>query len=118
MSASSQSPLGALDLLIALQRLVSRHPRLVGGVLASLIAEGRAYGATPAGRATRESLAASASLRRGRLLWDSLALGSLARASNAAPATAWLEGLLALAGSETMEVLLSNAVLRRPGEGR
>jgi hypothetical protein len=64
-------------LLRALQRLLLKYPVASQALFTALVAEGRLFGATEAGRAWRGRLAASPLIRRGRVVWDETTLRML-----------------------------------------
>ncbi len=57
------------------QLVLLKHPVAAQAALRALVAEGRRFATTPAGRRWKEKLAGSELVRRGRVFWESSALG-------------------------------------------
>lgn len=66
-----------LDALRAAQAALVRHPAAAQAIFTALVREGRRYAKTPEGAATREALARSELVRRGRVLWEVATLNVL-----------------------------------------
>jgi hypothetical protein len=95
--------------LAAAHRAVLEHPIAARAIFAGLVREGRAYSGTDEGRALLARLARSRSVHRAALLWRTVTLGMLAESEEGALPSAYLDALLRVAGSPTLERLLCRA---------
>ena len=106
-----------LRVLSRLRRAILMHPEGSRALYGALIAEGRRFAKTSAGRTWSDRLAKSEKLRRLRLAWEVLSLSTLdgAEESEALP-SAWLDALYALAGRSDMEESLAGLSRAARGE--
>jgi hypothetical protein len=74
----SSGPADALyGLLVGVRRLVMGHPSAARAMLDLLVAEGRRYATTPAGKELRDVLVASEAVGELRRVWDTVTLNVL-----------------------------------------
>ena len=98
--------LGA-DLLL-LQRTLLRHPMAAAALYRGLIAEGRAFAATPEGAEVASQLQRSAFLRRLRVAWLSVSGNLLSEHDEAILPGQLLEALAGAAASEDVHALFAD----------
>jgi hypothetical protein len=107
------------DRLVALMgrahRILLEHPVAAKAAFAALVAEGRAFAATPDGAALRARLARSPRLRRGSLLWRSLTMGMLDTEDPGVLPATYLDNLLRAIDRGDLETLLGKLQLRAGG---
>jgi hypothetical protein len=89
------------------QLLLLRHPAAAQAALRALVAEGRAFAATPAGRRWKARLADSELVRRGRMLWQGSVLTMLEERSDTLLPSALLDAVLGAAASDDLGGLLA-----------
>jgi hypothetical protein len=87
-------------------RALLEHPVAAKRVYTAILAQGREFARTEEGAAMRERLAASAKVRRGALLWRSLAMGMLDDEDHGELPTTYLDNLLRAVDRVDLEELL------------
>lgn len=95
-----------LAALRAIQEFVLRHPVAARAAYAALVAEGRAFAETEAGRALHDSLQRSQLLQRARLLWEMASLHALSEETPDLLPSAYLDGLFLAAATRDPDELL------------
>jgi hypothetical protein len=93
------------------QFLILRHPVAAQAALRALVAEGRRFAETAAGRRWKDRLARSELIRRGRMVWQGSVLNMLEENSDTPLPSAFLDALLAAAASEDLPALLSQLLI-------
>ena len=93
------------------QFLILRHPVAAQAALRALVAEGRRFAETAAGRRWKDRLARSELIRRGRMIWQGSVLNMLEENSDTPLPSAFLDALLAAAASEDLPALLSQLLI-------
>jgi hypothetical protein len=97
------------EVSIALRRvqlLLLKHPIAAQAAFAALVAEGRRFSRTPEGAEWAEALAGSDLVRKGRRVWDAVAMNMLEEDPDTIIPSAYLEALLSAARSADLEGLL------------
>lgn len=89
-----------------LQGVLLTHPVAAQAAFAALVAEGRRFAASPAGRCWQERLVRSPLLRRARAPWDAATLWMLAEGSPDVLPSAFVDALCAIAQSQQADPLL------------
>ena len=98
------------ELLRALQEaqlVLLKHPVAAQAALRALVAEGRRFAATPAGRRWRVKLAGSELVRRGRIAWQGSALTMLEERGDGMLPSSLLDAILGALTSGGLATLLS-----------
>jgi hypothetical protein len=107
----SEDELG--DVLREAQLAVLRHPTVAQSILRAVLAEGRRFAETPAGRRWRLRLAGSELVRRGQVAWERSALGMLEEQSATVLPSMLLDAMVtALASGELPPILGSDGKQR------
>jgi hypothetical protein len=96
-----------LRILREAQLLVLKYPAAVQEGFRVLVAEGRRFAQTPAGRRWKASLSGSELVRRGRVLWENTALGMLEDASDAVLPSSLLDAIVGALMSDNWTDILS-----------
>ncbi len=94
-------------LLRALQRLLLKYPVASQALFTALVAEGRLFGGTEAGRVWRTRLAASPLIRRGRVVWDETTLRMLEEDPATVIPSAVVDAFVHAAMMDSLEPFLS-----------
>lgn len=95
-----------VPLLRRVHRVLLEHPVAAKRAYSAVVAQGRAYARTEEGAVLREQLAASPKVRRGALLWRSLAMGMLDEEDRGELPTTYLDNLLRAVDRVDLEQLL------------
>lgn len=95
------------DLLTRLQLAIVAHPIAAQALFRALVAEGRAFAATPAGRRWAAMLADSPLVQRGRMVWDVTTLRMLDDDPDTVLPTTLMDAFVRTAAKETLEPFLS-----------
>lgn len=93
------------------QFLILRHPVAAQAALGALVAEGRRFAETAAGRRWKRRLAGSELIRRGRMVWQGSVLNMLEEDSESPIPSAFLDAVLAATASENLPALLSQLLM-------
>lgn len=99
-----------VDELRGLQRVLLTHPVAAQAAFAALVAEGRRFARSAAGRDWARRLAGSRLLRRARLVWDATSLWMLEEEAETVMPSAYLDALFFVASSDRVELLLDELV--------
>lgn len=108
----------ALDPLAVLQKLqgvLLAHPVAAQAAFAALIAEGRRFAETPAGRSWQQLLVGSPLLRRARAPWDAATLWMLEEGSPDVLPSAFVDALCSVAQRPDAEAALERMLTRARG---
>jgi hypothetical protein len=111
-------PEDLLKLLRAGQMLLVKYPVAARAAVRAFVAEGRRFAETEEGAAMRESLAGSALVRRGRMVWEGCSLNMLEEEGEVLLPTVLLEAVMAAAASSRLEGLLSRLFVEGGGAQR
>jgi hypothetical protein len=79
--------------------------------LRALVAEGRRFAETAAGRRWKDRLARSELIRRGRMVWQGSVLNMLDENAESPLPSAFLDAVLAATASENLPALLSQLLM-------
>jgi hypothetical protein len=114
--ANSESPASNGDdelvrILREGQFLILRHPVAAQAALRALVAEGRRFAETAAGRRWKDRLARSELIRRGRMVWQGSVLNMLDENAESPLPSAFLDAVLAATASENLPALLSQLLM-------
>jgi hypothetical protein len=114
--ANSESPASSGDdelvrILREGQFLILRHPVAAQAALRALVAEGRRFAETAAGRRWKDRLARSELIRRGRMVWQGSVLNMLDENAESPLPSAFLDAVLAATASENLPALLSQLLM-------
>ena len=101
-------------LLRQLQGVLLSHPVAAQAAFAALVAEGRRFATSPAGRRWQERLVRSPLLRRARAPWDAATLWMLEDGAPDVLPSAYVDALCALAQSPDADALLDRLVRGHP----
>lgn len=93
-----------------LQLLVLSHPVAARALFSSLVAEGRRFARTPAGRQWHTRLTLSPLLRRARAAWDTSTLWMLQEDATDTLPSIYLDGILGAAQGDDLEGLLDRVI--------
>jgi hypothetical protein len=96
-----------LSTLQEAQLVLLKHPVAAQAVLKALVAEGRRFATTPAGRRWRAKLAGSELVRRGRIAWQGSALTMLEERGDGMLPSSLLDAILGALTSGGLATLLS-----------
>ncbi len=107
-----------LKLLRAGQMLLVKYPVAARAVVRAFVAEGRRYAETADGRELKESLAGSALLRRGRLVWEGTSLNLLEEDGEILLPSVLLEAVMTAAASNRLEGMLWKLFAEQVDESR
>jgi len=100
------APDQTLRVLRSLQASLLKHPIAAQAAFTALVAEGRSFGATEAGRAMRTALEQSELLRRARLVFDFSTLSMLEQEPPDIMPSAYIDALFMLSSSERADEVL------------
>ena len=92
------------------QFVLLKHPVAAQAALRALVAEGRQFAQTPAGRRWRSRLANSELVRRGRMVWQGSLLNVLEENSDTLIPSALLDAIIGATASGDLSNLLSRLV--------
>jgi hypothetical protein len=107
-----------LRVLREAQFLLLKHPVAAQGLFSALVAEGRRYAQTPAGRRWHARLSGSDLIRRGRVVWEVVTLKMLEEhAPNVLPTT-YLDAMVNATASPELEPLLARLFAMDWNDGR
>ncbi len=107
--------LDPLAVLRQLQGVLLAHPVAAQAAFAALIAEGRRFATTPAGRRWQERLVGSPLLRRARAPWDATTLWMLEEGSPDVLPSAFVDALCSVAQRPDAEAALERMLTRGRG---
>lgn len=99
------------------QRLIVRYPVAAQSAFAAVVAEGRAFAATPEGAALRERLAGSDLVRRGRVVWEVGTLNVLEEQPTTMMPSKVMEALAKAATVPDLEPMLTRLFRLHPDDG-
>ncbi len=97
-----------VHVLRSLQALALEHPVAAQAAFSALVAEGRAFADSEAGREWKERLSRSSLLHRARLVFETATLWMLDDEPTGPLPSAYLDAVFMSAGSESMEPMLNS----------
>jgi hypothetical protein len=95
------------EVLRELQFLLLKHPVAAQGAFAALVAEGRRFARTPAGKQWEARLRGSDLVRRGRVVWEVVTMKMLEEHAPTVLPTTYLDAMVKATSSAELEPLLA-----------
>ncbi len=105
-----ETPDDLVSILEAAQIALLKHPVAAQAAMRALVAEGRQFAQTPAGKRWQARLADSELVRRGRMLWQGSVLNVLEETSDSLIPSALLDAILGALTSGDLTLLLAQLV--------